>query len=528
MAQEYDVIIAGCGNNGLTVGAYLAKAGLKVLGIERAERIGGGAMTREVTVPGFKHDIHALNLRFLRMSRIVQDLELEKFGVRFVGGSDALNAHLLEDGRCIVRYKDLEKTCQQIARFSKHDAEMYRQFYYDTLELRRNIVKSYTRPPAMPLGRLGELAKTLEGQKLAYLQITSALNVIDRYFDSEAVQNWMHASATAYGSPPDFPVTGLGVISLQMQMHDHPLVQVEGGSSVVTDALGRIIEANGGDLLTGRPIEQITVQNNRATGVRLADGTEFRANMLVVAGLGHRLLLETVAHEAMGAEFTRGLQKLRPEDHVAFGLHLALKQAPYYEKAAEFNPDVQKVLFVNLGFERREAYHEMYDDARNGQPPRNIGGTTFVPTNWDPTLAPTGRATAGMWLSSCYRLNGDAQNWDAYKEELADRILERWRFYSPNLTSENILGRHAHSPADVERDNPSFFEGSQMHISTLPDQSGIFRPMPGWSNYRTPVDGLYVAAASCHPTGGVSGMPGYNAVEQIAQDFDLKKWWSAE
>ncbi len=524
MAQEYDVIIAGCGNNGLTVGAYLAKAGLKVLGVERAERIGGGAMTREVTVPGFKHDIHALNLRFLRMSPIVQDLELERYGVRFVGG-DALNAHLLEDGRCIVRYRDLEKTCEQIARFSKHDADTYRQFYYDTLELRRNIVKSYTRPPAVPFGRIGELAKTPEGMKLAYLQITSALNMIDRYFDSEPVRNWMHASATAYGSPPDYPATGLGVISLQMQMHDHPLILVEGGSTTVTDALGRIIVEHGGDLVTGQPIEQITVQNGRASGVKLTDGREFRARMLVVAGLGHRLLLDVVEHEALGEEFTRGLERLRPEDHVAFGLHLALKQAPQY-RAAEFNPDVQRVLFVNLGFEERETYQEMYDDARDARPPRNIGGTTFTPTNWDMTLAPADHATAGMWLSSCYRLNGDPNNWDAYKEELADRILERWRFYAPNLTKANILGRHAHSPADVERDNPSFFEGSQMHISTLPDQSGIFRPMPGWSNYRTPVEGLYVAAASCHPTGGVSGMPGYNAVQQIAQDYDLKPWWN--
>ena len=526
MALEYDVIIAGCGNNGLTVGCYLAKAGYSVLGVERSDRIGGGAMTREVTVPGFKHDIHALNLRFLKMSPVVADLELERYGVKFVTGP-ALNAHLLPDGRCIVRYQDLERTCQEIARFSRHDAEMYRQFYHDTAGLRKGVVKSYTSPPSVPFARVGELAKTPEGQKIAYLQITSALNVIDRYFDSEEVRSWMHATATSYGSPPDYPATGLGVISIQMQMHDYPLVQVEGGSSRVTDAMGRFIEDHGGQFVTGNGVRQILVEGGRAVGVELEDGTQVRARRLVVAGLGHRLLLKVVEAEWLGAEFKRGLEQLRPEDHVAFGLHLALREAPQY-RAAQFNPDVQNVLFVNLGYQSRDDYHRQYDDSRQGHKPSVIGGTTFVSSNWDKTLCPPGRATAGMWLSSCYRLEGDPAHWDDYKEELADRIVERWRDYAPNLTADNILGRHAHSPADVERDNPSFFEGSQMHISTLPDQMGIFRPMLGWSDYRTPVEGLYVAAASGHPTGGVSGMVGYNAVNQIAQDYDIPRWWKQD
>jgi phytoene dehydrogenase-like protein len=525
MAEQYDVIIAGCGNNGLTVGCYLAKAGYSVLGIEQGERIGGGAMTRE-RIPGYKHDLYARNLRWLRMSPVYADLELEKYGVKFLHG-DALNAHILADGRCIVRYADLEKTCAEIARFNKHDAAMYRQFYYDTAEMRKGIIRSYTRPPQVPFSRIGELAKTPEGQKLAYLQITSAINVIDRYFDDEDIRTWMYASANSFGSPPEYPATGLGVISFQMQLHDHPQVQVEGGASAVTDAMGKIITENGGKLLTGRAIKQILVKNGRATGVELDDGTQFEAKMLVVAGLGHRLLLDVVEHAAMGQEFTRNLELLKPEDHAVFGLHLALRQPPQYT-AAQDNPAIQRTLFVHWGFGTRQEYEEHAQDEHQNRQPRHIGGTSYNMSNWDKTLAPPGHVVAGMLFGTSYRLGGDPNNWADYKEELGRRILERWREYAPNLTAENVVGYFCQSPADTVRDNPSFWEGSQMHIATLPDQTGAFRPFPGWSNYRTPVQGLYVASASCHPTGGVSGMPGYNAVNEIAKDFDIKTWWNRE
>ncbi|MBI3090420.1 MAG: NAD(P)/FAD-dependent oxidoreductase [Candidatus Tectomicrobia bacterium] len=521
---EYDVIIVGGGHNGLTCGALLARAGLDVLVLERRHNIGGGCCTEEVTLPGFRHNLHSQGHVWMVRGPVYRALQLDKLGVQYVY-PDPVYAMVFRDGRSLCLYKDLDRTCEQIAQFSKRDADAYREHYQRFEALRRLVISSWYAPPLPPSKLFASLEGTEDGMRVLQMMNMSTERVCHELFEDEAVKAWILLLAMQGGNPLDLSGTGVWLTVLVSGFHERPWGICVGGSRQLAEGLQKALEAAGGTVRKQAHVSRILVQQGEARGVELADGTRYAARQAIASNTNPiATFTELITPEHSDAAFLRKVKNYQADDMSLFTPHLALNEAPRYTASAG-NPDVQKAMFVGWGQETVDEMHQQFNAIRLRQLPESVGGMSIAPTVHDPTQAPPGKHTAFFWQFAPFEIGDSAAAWDREKEAYADHCLEVWRQYAPNMNAENILGRYIYSPLDISRNTISMFRGSQMHGSVGPHQMGAFRPFPGWSGYRMPIKRLYLCGGSTHPCGGVTGAPGFNAAGVIADDVGVKKWW---
>ncbi|MDP2659692.1 MAG: NAD(P)/FAD-dependent oxidoreductase, partial [Dehalococcoidia bacterium] len=285
-------------------------------------------------------------------------------------------------------------------------------------------------------------------------------------------------------------------------------------------------EAHGGGVRTGSHVEQIVVEGGEAKGVVLTGGVQIKARKLVVSKLEPgQTLLKMVGEEYLPDQALVQVKRWRATKMAFFTIHLALKEPPHW-KASKDCPDLERSWGVGFGFKGQETFDSQFADIRRGIPPRDIAAYLVTNTLYDPSQAPEDMHTGVMWQFACYDLkNGGPEKWDEIKEDYADRCMETLRRYAPNMTADNVLGRYVVSPLDIERRDISMIKGDLSPGETSQEQLGVFRPLHGWGPNRTPIKGLYLCGPSTHPGGNVSGACGYNAVNVIADDLKLKKWW---
>jgi phytoene dehydrogenase-like protein len=238
--------------------------------------------------------------------------------------------------------------------------------------------------------------------------------------------------------------------------------------------------------------------------------------------------LDLVGEENLEKGFAERVRGFRYSTSTpVFSIHLALNNAPDY-LAAKYDPAVNKAWLMAVGVDTLEDIQRTLDQSAAGVIPNPIGLIGMSPTVWDPTQAPPGKHTSLMWHTPCPYLlaDGGPQKWDEIIHEHGARVLARWAQYAPNLNKENILSCLFASPLDVERHYPNMANGDWMCGALSTDQFLDKRPLPELSQYRTPVEGLYLCGSSCHPGGNITGAPGYNAAGIIAQDLGLERWWN--
>jgi phytoene dehydrogenase-like protein len=517
----YDIAVVGAGHNGLVLACYLARAGLKVGVFELASHVGGGASTEEVTLPGFRHNLHSMLHYWISYGPVFRELDLPRRGVRYVY-PDAQYAMVFPDGRSLVLYKDLERTCAEIARFSKRDAGAYRDLFRRFSGMLPLMMEATFQPPMPPSTAARFLEASVEGLELLRMQASSPKTLLDETFNSDEVKTWIGLMVAQGGHPWDVEGASFMVIGSFAGVHIWPFGLCVGGSRELGEGLARALVAAGGEIHAGCGVRRITVEGGRAVGLVLADGRVVAARRAVASSVEVRpTMLELVGEQALDPEFARKVRRYRSDAIVLFTPHLALAEPPRYS-AADHNPDVSSCFAVGWGVSSTEDLESQFADARAGRLPSRLGGMSFAPSVLDPSQAPPGKHTAFVWQLTAYELR--EMGWDHVKSSVGSRLLEVWRRYAPNMTEDNVLARFDYSPLDIERSNPSMVQGSAVHGDIAPDQMGPFRPVPGF-NYRMPVEGLYLCGGSTHPMGGIIGACGRNAATVLADDLGIERWW---
>jgi phytoene dehydrogenase-like protein len=508
----YDGIILGAGHNSLVLQAYLGRAGLKTLCLERADRIGGGLATIEdPRWPGFRHNIHSVFHRAIDQMPWYRELELARRGARYV--EPALNvALMLKSGDALCWWTDFEKTAQSFAAFSARDAatlRRWREAFVPILE--RILVPESRTPPEETQARASKLQRTPEGRLLLETSALSPLEFVEREFEHPVVKAGL------------LFFNGLREVDLRLRGFGHHIPALLaspakaqlclGGAARLADALAAAVRDSGGEIRTSCTPKRIVVERGRVVGVETDEGELLRARFVASSLNPQQTFLELLkTNEEWRAKAERFEYNLLAP---LFSLNLVLKERPRY-RAEEKHPELARAFMVILGLERYEQFNDIVRCHEEGRiPPTVMWGA--CPTLFDPSQAPPGGHAAFMWEKVPYQ-----RPWDAERERHAADLLQTWSEYAPNLP-ESTVGWFARSPRDTERELPNMRQGDLLVGAFANGQVGYERPFRGAGQYRTPVEGLYLCGSSSHPGGNVTGLPGYNAAQVLLADLGLSE-----
>jgi phytoene dehydrogenase-like protein len=520
--ETHDVVIIGAGHNGLILGGYLARAGLDVLVLERRLEFGGGLSTEESTIAGFSHNLHSNFHGAMPFFPPYHDFELERRGIRYIHPEANLGMPL-RDGRALVLYVDELRSYEEIARFSKADAEAWLELRgLIAMQLENILAVGYSPPfvrdehEAMLLAEVAQWLGEGAGEK-------SALELVTARFEDPHVQALMLFHMAVGGW--DIREPRLAVLAIAFLGNITNWQLCRGGSHHLAHILGAVLLEAGGDLREMSPVTRIRLKDGRAGGVTLADGTRIDARLAVVSTVdAHQTFLEMLAPDELPGELAAEVGAIRyGHGDVLFGVHLALDEAPRYS-AARFNPDIDRTFNVCVGYETPADLLEHYAEIDRNELPRTPRLEVGVNTLFDPWQAPAGKHTAVLWQFAPYAPGGDDPAvWDGLRGEYAERCLEAWRGYAPNLTPDKVLGVYAYTPHDVARKMVNMRRGGFHCAAVLEGQMLHRRPSPALGDLRTPIPGLYLGGAAAHPHGGIVAGPAWNCFQVLAEDLALPK-----
>ena len=519
--EKHDVVVIGAGHNGLTVGAYLAKAGVDVCVLERLDQVGGGVITREFNLPGFKYDWCSTMHIMIQANPMIHRDELElkaKYGLKYIYPEPQL-AMVFPDDRALIVYRDVDKTAQSIAQFSKKDAAIYPKFVEYCRKLSK-VAAVATFSPPVPFGRMMSLLDSSEdGREFMRVILSSSLDIAFEWFESDQMRTLFSRYAAEGMVGPNEKGTGNAAFMFPL-FHSWGFAMPEGGSGELSESLARCIRDHKGTVKINSPVKTVIVENGEAKGVRLENGEEIMATRAIVSNLNvKQLFLQLLKPDELPAGFPDKVGKLKQATFVPINIFIALNEQLHYKAGKEV--DNAAVVEINPFLDRSlQAYEEYTHGIPNWDLPLVSPASVA-----DPTRAPKGKHSLYFYHFEPYNLkDGGPQAWDKIKEKVADGMIEVSRRHITNFTDSNILARTTFSPLDYERHNPSFITGDFLHIGIFLDQLFANRPMPGWGQYKTPIKKLYMCGASTHPGGGVTG-GGRAAVQVVMEDLkiDFKK-----
>jgi phytoene dehydrogenase-like protein len=513
--NSYDIIFAGAGHNNLVTAAYAARAGFRVLVLEGAAQIGGNTTCEELTLPGFIHDPCATAHNLIQSNPLMRnnELGLDRYGLHYLHPDPVFTMPFV-DGASLTMWRDLDRTCDELARYSARDARAYRELLADW-ELMAPVVNAERAAAPRPPDEVE--AATLQsalGHQMLDIRRSSALEIIKERFRDDHVRAFFAWIAFMTLHPLDEAETGLMAFSLVAGRQRFSWILPEGGSIRLPLSLARVIEECGGTILTSKPIVRINVEGGRATAVETADGAEYEASRAIVSTIHVKHLGGLVGEGRLPEAYRAGVDRWQP-NLTMFATHYALTEAPLFNTSRGAEPSVTVGTLESL-----EAYDAMLRGYRSGR--IDLKEPVFLaltPSVIDPSRAPAGHHTFKVVSFLPYELAEGPEHWDHVKEEVSHVLFDRLARVSPNLSPRIVLAEHVNSPLDLERRNPANWRGSCHGGANSPEQNGWFRPVEGWSTYRTPVAGLYQNGACTHPGGSVSGLPGRNCAEVLLKDL---------
>jgi phytoene dehydrogenase-like protein len=524
MDKNYDVIIIGSGPNGLTAAAYLAKAGAKVLLVERRHETGGALVTEEFR--GFRFNLHAFHMLMMEVMPPYTDLELEAFGCRYIKPESQVSL-LTKDGKALTLYTDVEKSCASIEKFSSGDAAKFKEVWNEISMLSDEaLIPATYAMPTPPLDHLNMYLESDVGKKvLEYSEKTPVEIINDWGFENEYLKAALQYLACMWGLDPNLAGVGYMVPLLINRMLNQSLII--GGSHRLSSALQKVAKAYGADVLDAVEVTEIMLKDGAVAGVKVAGGDSYVASTVITSTDPNTTFLKLIDPAAMketAPDLIESAKAWEWDSWSLCGIHMGLKARPEY-KAVEFDAAVDKSMIKIYGYESQEDVLNHISDAKKGK--LCYGGHTTTTTDLDPLQGPTdifpGTAVV-RWETMAPYQPADGE-WEDIMEGYADDVIERWKVYAPNLCAEKPITRYVYPPTYIEKKLVNMVKGSIKHGTYISTQMGYFRPNDTCSGYRTPIKGLYVAGASTYPGGMVLLGGGYNAAGVIADDLGLERWW---
>jgi phytoene dehydrogenase-like protein len=521
--NNYDAIIVGAGHNGLVCAAYLARSGFRVAIVERRPVLGGAAVTEEL-VPGFRFSTASLvNSLFRR--EIIQELELAKHGLEIMEREPSVIS-LYPDGGHVMLGRDEARNREEIARYSKDDAEAYPRYGRTMGRLAGSVEDLLVGPARAPLfddipalravlDRVDAIPDSDLGH-LLHLLFGSARDVLDEWFVRDEIKALLAIDGvTGFRGGPSTPGSAYlmlyhmtGATETGRPAWGH----VRGGMGGLTAALASVLHSHGAEVLTGRQVEHVLVgADGQARGVALSDGTELLGRCVVSAADPRTTFTKLVGAEHLPAGYGHAIAA-RDYEGVAAKVHLALDRLPRIRgfDGAGAGPQHRGTLLIAPTLDYLD---RAYADAAAGTPSRSPHIECTIPTVLDPSLAPEGKHVMSIYVQyTPYTLSQGS--WDDIKEAFADRVLECVEEYLPGIT-DSVLGRCVLSPLDLER-RLGLAGGNLYHGAMSPLDLFAGRPGGVRRDYTSPVSGLYLCASGTRPGGGVCGVPGRNAAHLVA------------
>jgi phytoene dehydrogenase-like protein len=528
MSQHYDVIVIGGGHNGLVNAAYLAKAGKKVLALERRHVLGGAAVTEEI-IPGFLFSECSYVVSLLR-PEIIRELDLPRHGLEILPLDGTFTP--MADGDYLWRTNDHARTQREIRRHSRLDAEAYDEFSKMMTPMCRFVKPLLSMIPPDPttlkprdlkqLHFLMQRFRSLSSDErytLIQLMTMSAADFLDQWFETDALKATMSASGII-GTFLGIRSPGTAYVLLHHYMGEidgafRSWGFSRGGTGAISNAIGAAAREAGVEIRTQAAVERIVVKNGRAAGVALKSGEEISATVVSSSVDPHLTFEKFLQPSELPADFLESVRRYKYRGSSG-KVNIALNGLPEFKAIRGPGAHLRGAISISPGVEYME---RAYDDAKYGQYSRRPYIDMVIPSLTDPSVAPPGKHVLSCFVQYApYKLAHGT--WDDQREAFGDTVVETIAEHAPNI-KKLIVGRQVLTPLDLEREF-GLTQGNIFQGELSLEQLFFLRPVPGWAYYRTPVDNLYMCGSATHPGGGIMGAPG-----RIASQVILKEWKKA-
>jgi phytoene dehydrogenase-like protein len=525
MASKYDVIVIGGGHNGLTNAAYLAKAGKKVLVLERRHVLGGAAVTEEV-FPGFKFSVCSYVVSLLR-PEIIRDLDLPRHGLEILPLDGTFTP--MPNGDHLWRVNDHGKTRREIARHSRLDAEAYDEFGKAMQAMCRFVKPILSMVPPDPatlnprelmkllfIGRRFQGLTSEDKYNQVQLMTMSAVDFLDQWFETDVLKATMSASGII-GTFLGVRSPGTAYVLLHHYMGEidgafRAWGFARGGTGAISNAIGEAAKEAGAEIRTQAPIAKIIVKEGKARGVALANGDEFYADAISSSVDPRHTFLHFMDPRNLPSEFVEGVQRYKFRGSSG-KVNMALDRLPEFKCMPGPGAHLRGAISISPAVEYME---KAYDDAKYGNFSRRPYIDMVIPSLTDPSVAPPGKHVLSCFVQYApYKLR-PGLNWDEEKERFGDTVVDTIAEYAPNI-KDIILHRQVVTPLDLEREF-GLSEGNIFQGELSLEQLFFLRPVPGYAQFRTPIRNLYMCGSATHPGGGIMGAPGRLAALEILKD----------
>ena len=529
MPQRYDAVIIGGGHNGLISAAYLARAGLKTVVLERRHVLGGAAVTEEI-VPGFRFSVASYVVSLLR-PEIIRDLELPKHGLDILPLDGTFTPLRSGEGRpggdYLWRVNDHGRTVRELRRWSKSDAEAYEEYGQLMVEMARFIkpILGIVPPdptdndprPMLPLAGLARrFAQLPERQQAVFVQLMtmSAKDFLDQWFETDPLKATMSASGII-GTYQGIASPGTAYVLLHHYMGEidgafRAWGIPKGGTGGVSYAIARAAQAQGAEIRTEAPVARIRTSGGRATGVVLDSGEEIEASIVLSSADAKVTFLDLLEPGTLDPAFEQEVRRFKFRGSSG-KVNLAVDRLPEFTCLPGVGEHLRGAISFSPSTREME---QAYDDAKYGHFSNRPYIDMIIPTLVDPQMAPPGKHVISCFVQYApYKLAPELGTWDDQREAFGDAVINRIAEFAPNI-KDIILGRQVLTPLDIER-TIGLTEGNIFQGELSLEQLFFNRPVPGYARFRTPVRNLWLSGSSTHPGGGLMGANGRLAALEV-------------